>query len=177
MTGPGDSVIAVIVLALLATTGRVFLAIGLAIVTGWLLGYLAVRSRGFETVYVSISEVFESVPVISFFPVVLIFFVDRIGGYLGVELAVDFLVFTAVVWNIWMGIYQAFKTVPAAMVEVLENMGYGFLGKMRRLYIPFSVPRIAVNLMPSFADAYFYITVSEVFSVGATSYHVFGIGT
>jgi len=177
LTGPGVSVIAVIVLALLATTGRVFLTIGLAIVSGWLLGYLAVRSRGFETVYVSISEVFESVPVISFFPVVLIFFVDRIGGYLGVELAVDFLVFTAVVWNIWMGIYQAFKTVPAAMVEVLENMGYGFLGKMRRLYIPFSVPRIAANLMPSFADAYFYITVSEVFSVGATSYHVFGIGT
>lgn len=166
-----------IALAILATTGRVFLTIGLSIVTGWLLGYLAIKSRAFESVYVGLSEVLESVPVISFFPVVLIFFVDRIGGYIGVELAVDFLVFTAVVWNIWMGIYQAFKTLPLPMLEVAENLRYGFIAKMRRLYIPFSMPRIAANLIPSFADAYFYITVSEVFSIGATSYHVFGIGS
>lgn len=166
-----------IVLAILATTGRVFLTIGLSIVTGWLLGYLAIKSRAFESVYVSLSEVLESVPVISFFPVVLIFFVDRIGGYIGVELAVNFLVFTAVVWNIWMGIYQAFKTLPLPMLEVAENLRYGFFAKMRKLYIPFSMPRIAANLIPSFADAYFYITVSEVFSIGATSYHVFGIGS
>jgi len=172
-----DAVSIIIVLALLATTGRVFLVIGISIVSGWLLGYLAIRSRAFESAYVSVSEVLESVPVISFFPVVLVFFVDRIGGYLGVELAVDFLVFTAVVWNLWMGIYQAFKTVPLPMLEVVENVRYGFFSKMRKLYIPFSIPRIAANLLPSFADAYFYITVSEVFSIGATSYHVFGIGS
>lgn len=166
-----------IALALLATTGRVFLTIGLSIVTGWLLGYLAIRSRAFESAFVSISEVLESVPVISFFPVVLIFFLKYIKGYLGVELSVDFLVFTAVVWNIWMGVYQAFKTVPLPMLEVVENLNYGFISKMRKLYIPFSMPRIAANLIPSFADAYFYITVSEVFSVGTTTYHVFGIGT
>ena len=172
-----DSVSIIIVLALLATTGRVFLAIGISIVSGWLLGYLAIMSRAFGSIYVSVSEVLESVPVISFFPVALIFFVDRVGGYLGVELAVDFLVLTAVVWNIWMSIYQAFKTIPLPMLEVIENIRYGFFSKMRRLYIPFSMPYIAANLMPSFADAYFYITVSEVFSIGNTSYHVFGIGT
>mgnify|MGYP001772661018 CR=1 FL=1 len=164
-------------LAILATTGRVFATIGLSIVTGWLLGYLALRSRAFEATYVSLSGVLESVPVISFFPVVLLFFVRSIGGYLGVELAADFLVFTAVVWNIWMGIYQAFKTVPLPMLEAVENLRYGFLSKMAKLYIPYSMPRIAANLLPSFADAYFYITVSEVFSVGATSYRVFGVGS
>ncbi|MGC9210053.1 MAG: ABC transporter permease subunit [Acidilobus sp.] len=169
--------VALAVLATLATTGRVFLTIALSIVTGWLFGYLALKSKTFESAYVSISGVLESVPVISFFPVALIFFVRVIGGYLGVELAVDFLVFTAVVWNIWMGIYQAFKTIPLQMVEVVENLNYGFLSKMAKLYIPYSIPRIAANLLPSFADAYFYITVSEVFSIGATSYQVFGIGS
>ncbi|MCG3108287.1 hypothetical protein L3N51_00568 [Metallosphaera sp. J1] len=167
-------------LALLAvgvTVGRVFITIILSIVTGWLLGYLALRNRAFENVYISVSEVLESVPVISFFPVVLIFFVTDIGGFLGTELAVIFLVFTAVVWNIWMGIYQAFKTVPENLNEVAENMRLGFLGKMSKLYIPFSIPRIAANLIPSFADAMFYITVSEVFSVGNSNYAVFGIGS
>ena len=172
----GDVAI-VLLMAALATTGRVFLTIALSIVTGWLLGYLALKSRAFEGAYVSISGVLESVPVISFFPVVLVFFIRYVRGYLGVELAVDFLVFTAVVWNIWMGIYQAFKTVPLPMLEVAENLRYGFFSKMRRLYIPFSIPRIAANLIPSFADAFFYITVSEVVTIGTTSYKVFGIGS
>ncbi|MBP1357526.1 MAG: sugar ABC transporter permease, partial [Sulfolobus sp.] len=97
-------------LATLVTTGRVWLTIGASIISGWFLSYIAIKSKGFENAYISFIEVFESVPVISFFPIALIFFVYKIGGYLGVELAVDFLVFTAVVWNIWVGIYQAYKT-------------------------------------------------------------------
>jgi NitT/TauT family transport system permease protein len=165
------------ILASLVTLGRVWLVIGVAIFTGWFLGYASIKSRIFENIYISLIEVFESVPVISFFPIVLIFFVYNIGGYLGIELAVDFLVFTAVVWNIWMGIYQAFKTVPNDLLEVSQNYRFGFWGTMMRLYIPFSIPRIAANLIPSFADAFFYITVSEVFSVGTSTYQVFGIGS
>lgn len=166
-----------IALAALASTARVLALIGASIVTGWFLGYLAVKSKAFENAYTSLIGIFESVPVFSFFPVVLVFFVSGIGGYLGVELAADFLVFTAVVWNIWIGIYQAFKTVPQEMVEVAENIKLGFWGKMRQLYIPFSIPRIAANILPSFADGFFYITVSEVFSVGSSQYQVFGIGS
>lgn len=85
--------------------------------------------------------------------------------------------FTAVVWNIWIGIYQAFKTVPEHLQEVSANYGLGFVDRMRFLYIPFSLPRIAGNIFPSFSDALFYITVSEVFTVGSSSYQTFGIGT
>ncbi|MGC9170459.1 MAG: ABC transporter permease subunit [Thermoproteus sp.] len=166
-----------IALATVVSTARVLALIGASIVTGWLLGYIAIKSKVFENVYTSLIGVFESVPVFSFFPVVLVFFVSGIGGYLGAELAADFLVFTAVVWNIWMGIYQAFKTVPREMVEVAENVRLGFLSRMRHLYIPYSMPRIVANLMPSFSDGFFYITVSEVFSVGSSQYSVFGIGS
>ena len=93
------------------------------------------------------------------------------------ELAADFLVFTAVVWNIWMGEYQAFKTVPREMVEVVENSRFGLFSKLRYLYIPFSVPRITANLFPSVSDGFFYITVSEVFEVGIHTYQTFGIGS
>ncbi|MBP1356879.1 MAG: ABC transporter permease subunit, partial [Sulfolobus sp.] len=84
--------------------------------------------------------------------------------------------FTAVVWNIWVGIYQAYKTIPENFLEVAENYRLGFFRKFTSLYIPYSIPRIVANLIPSFADAFFYITVSEVFSIGNTSFHVFGIG-
>ena len=167
----------IIILAVLATAGRVVGLVLLSIITGWILAYGAIKGKIFETIFVAVSEVFESVPVISFFPIVLILFITRIGGPLGVELASDFLVFTAVVWNIWLAEYQAFKTIPKEMVEVGSNYRMGFFSILKNIYIPFSIPRIAANLFPSVSDGFFYITVSEVFAIGVTTYQTFGVGT
>ena len=79
----------IILAAVTATTARVLGLILLSIVTGWFLSYYAIKSRIFENIFVAFVEVFESVPVISFFPVVLLIFVAQIGGFLGTELAVE----------------------------------------------------------------------------------------
>jgi ABC-type anion transport system, duplicated permease component len=171
------SILPTLILASLASIGRVWITILFSIVSGWFLAWASIKSKVFENTYISLSEVFESVPVFSFLPIVFIFFVYDIGGSLGIELSVLFLVFTATVWNIWMGIYQAFKTIPHDLVEVTENYKLGFWGKMLKLYIPYSVPRIASELMSSFSDGLFYITVSEVFSIGTRNFEVFGIGS
>ena len=172
-------------LATLATVGRIFGLIGLSILTGWFLGYGAVKNRKFENVYVPVVNVLESIPVIGFLPLVLVAFVLTFPGAFGVELAVDFLVFDAVVWNIWIGIYQAFKTVPEHLLEVSDNYSFSILKKLKELYIPHSIPRITSNVFSSFADAFFYISVSEVFAAGVATSAVcpggacstFGIGT
>ncbi|MCG2892064.1 MAG: ABC transporter permease subunit [Vulcanisaeta sp.] len=170
------SVIITAILATLATFGRVALTIILSIVLGWFLGYAAARNGLFERVFLAVVQTMEAVPVITFFPLVLLFFVRGIGGYLGTELAVDFLVFTAVVWNIWIGEYESIKTAPQSLEDVAEMFRLGFWGKFRRLYIPVTMPRIAGNILVSFADALFYIVVSEVITLGTTTYSVFGIG-
>mgnify|MGYP001772525327 CR=1 FL=1 len=167
----------IIQLAAIATMLRVLLIMLASILSGWLLAYASIKSPIFENLYIPVISSLESVPVITFFPVVLIIFVTRIGGPLGTELASDFLIFTAVVWNIWIAEYQAFKTVPRDLYEVTVNHELGFFSKMRHLYVPFSLPKIAANIFPSFADALFYITVSEVFSIGTKTYTVFGIGS
>ncbi len=145
----------------------------------------AIKSRNFENVYVPLVNVFESIPVIGFLPLVLVAFVLTFHGSIGIELAVDFLVFDAVAWNVWIGIYQAFKTVPLHLVEVADNYNMGFWKKMTTLFVPHSIPRVTSNIFSSFADAFFYISVSEVFSAGAAtaslcpagSCSTFGIGT
>ncbi len=172
-------------LATLATVGRIFLLIGISIFSGHLLAYAAIRSRKFENVYVPLVNVFESIPVIGFLPLVLVAFVLTFHGSLGVELAVDFLVFDAVVWNVWIGIYQAFKTVPLHLVEVSDNYNLSFWKRMTTLFVPHSIPRVTSNVFSSFADAFFYISVSEVFTAGPATAGVcpgatcttFGIGT
>jgi len=172
-------------LATLATVGRIFLLIALAIVSGHFLAYAAIKSRKFENVYVPLVNVFESIPVIGFLPLVLVAFVLTFHGSIGVELAVDFLVFDAVAWNVWIGIYQAFKTVPLHLVEVSDNYNLSFWKKMTTLFVPHSIPRVTSNIFSSFADAFFYISVSEVFTAGAATAGLcpggtcstFGIGT
>ncbi|MGA2971443.1 MAG: ABC transporter permease subunit [Candidatus Bathyarchaeia archaeon] len=166
-----------IALATLATIGRIIVLIVLSILTGWGLAYLAIKSRKFENAYVPFVNVLESIPVIAFLPIVLLIFIQGLGGFWGVEVASDFLVFDAVSWNVWIGAYQAFKTVPEHLLDVSENYGLSFGRKMWKLYIPHSIPRVTSNLFSSFADAFFYITVSEVFTVGVNTYQTFGIGT
>jgi NitT/TauT family transport system permease protein len=166
-----------IALATLATILRVILLILLAIISGWGLAYLCIISRKFESVFIPLVSALESIPVMGFFPIVLVLCVNGIGGLLGVEVAVGILVFDAVVWNIWTGIYQAFKTVPGNLLEVSANYNIGEIRKMIDLYIPHSLPRITSDMFSSFVDAFFYITVSEVFTVGANTYQTFGIGT
>ncbi len=169
--------ITIIALATLATISRILLLMLLSVLSGWGLAYLAVKSRRFENAYVPLVNVLESIPVIAFLPIVLLIFIQGLGGSLGTEVAVDFLVWDAVVWNVWIGAYQAFKTVPAHLLEVSENYGFSFGWRMWKLYIPHSIPRVTANLFSSFADGFFYIAVSEVFTVGVKTYQTFGIGT
>ena len=169
--------ISIVAFATIATILRVLLLILISIITGWILAYISIKNRTFENIYVPLVNVFESIPVIGFLPIVLIVFITGVGGPLGVELAADFLVFDAVAWNVWIGVYQAFKTVPENLLEVSDNYRFGTIGTLTKLYIPHSIPRITSNMFSSFADAFFYISVSEVFTVGVTTYKTFGIGT
>jgi len=170
------SIVVISLLASLATMARVAATLMISVVTGWFLGYAAAKSGVVERVFLSVTQTLESVPVITFFPIVLVFFISRIGGYLGVELAVDFLVFTAVVWNIWIGEYESIKTVAQSLEDVVNMYRLSFISKFTKLYIPVTIPRVAGNILVSFADALFYIVVSEVVTLGTRSYSVFGIG-
>jgi NitT/TauT family transport system permease protein len=168
-------------LATLVTIIRVLALIGLSILSGWGLAWLTIKNPKFENAYVPIVNALESIPVLAFLPIVLVVFVSRIGGALGVEVAADFLVFDAVAWNIWIGIYQAFKTVPENLLEVSDNYRLGSLRTLNTLFVPHSIPRISSNIFSSFADAFFYISVSEIFSITVQGqpiiYKTFAIGT
>ncbi|KUO91707.1 MAG: hypothetical protein AT710_05955 [Thermocladium sp. ECH_B] len=169
--------ILLILLAGLATLGRVFAMIGLTIVTGWFLGYLAAKNRTVESIFLSTTQTLEGVPIVTFFPLVLAIFLGHLPHGIGVELSVDFLVFTGVAWNIWVGQYEAIKTISQNLEDVANMFSLTFMEKMRHLYIPSTIPRTVANVVTSFAVGLFYITVSEVITVGTTEYSAFGIGT
>ncbi|MEM0156308.1 MAG: ABC transporter permease subunit [Thermoplasmataceae archaeon] len=166
-----------IALAILVTFVRVGAMLLLSIVISLIFGILAARVKAAEAIIISTTDVMEAVPVVSFFPIILSFFLFTLKGGIGVEISADFLILTAVIWNLVLGVYEAVARIPEDFENVTKVYRIGLLNRIRRVYYPIAVPNIISNMMPSFASALFYITFSEVITVGIKDYSVFGIGS
>ena len=169
-----------LILLILEATGvtflRLWILMGVSILLAIIFGILAARVRIAELILIPIVDVLEAIPVISFFPIVLVFFLKDIGGPVGTELSVDVLIITALVWNIIIGVYQAVTHIPQELLESTYAFKMSLWKRFRYLYLPSSYQKIVANIMPSFASGLFYITLSEVIQLGSQDYHVFGIG-
>ena len=171
----GDYIL--IVFAIIATFLRIWLLMLLSIGIALVLGVLAARVKSAGAIIIPVTDILEAVPVISFFPILLVFFIERIGGFMGVELASDFLIITALLWNIILGVYEATTHIPEEYFQLSEAYDLGLISKIRNLYMPAAYPHIISNIMPSFSSGLFYITLSEVISIGSENYTVFGVGS
>jgi len=169
-----------LMILILEATGVTFLRLWILMIISIFIaivfGILSARVKVAELIILPIVDVLEAVPVVSFFPIVLVFFIVDIGGPIGTELAVDVLIITALVWNIIIGVYQAVSHIPQELIDTSLAFRMSFWKRMRDLYLPASYQKIVANVMPSFASGLFYITFSEVIALGPHSYHVFGIG-
>jgi NitT/TauT family transport system permease protein len=169
-----------LLLLILEATGvtflRLWILMGISIFIAIIVGIMAARVRVAELIIIPIVDVLEAIPVISFFPIVLVFFLQDIGPPIGTELAVDVLIITALVWNIIIGVYQAVSHIPHELLDSAYAFKMNLWKKFKYLYIPASYQKIVVNIMPSFASGLFYITLSEVIQLGSRDYHVFGVG-
>ena len=171
----GDYIL--IVFAIIATFLRIWFLMLLSIGIALVLGVLAARVKSAGAIIIPVTDILEAVPVISFFPILLVFFIERIGGFMGVELASDFLIITALLWNIILGVYEATTHIPEEYFQLSEAYDLGLISKIRNLYMPAAYPHIISNIMPSFSSGLFYITLSEVISIGSENYTVFGVGS
>lgn len=149
----------------------------ISILLSLVFGILAARVKSAESIVISLTDVMEAVPVVSFFPIILSFFLFTIKGPVGVEISADFLILTALIWNLILGVYEAVSRLPEDFENVSKVYRIGFLSRIKKIYYPIAVPNIVANIMPSFASALFYITFSEVITFGVRDYSVFGIGS
>lgn len=159
-----------------ATFLRLWILMVVSILIAIVVGILAARVRAAELIIIPVTDVLEAVPVISFFPIVLVFFVVDVGGSLGINLAVDFLIITALIWNLIVAVYQGVSHIPQEYIDSTLAFKMGIFRRIRHLYVPASFQKLVANIMPSFASGLFYITFSEVITLGPHNFHVFGIG-
>jgi NitT/TauT family transport system permease protein len=156
---------------------RMAFALLLSILFSWAVGIAAARNKKAERIILPVLDVLQSIPILGFFPVVLLIFVNYLPGQLGINLAVVFLIFTSMAWNIAFAVYESVKSIPPDYIDLANLERLSFWKKLKELYIPSTWARVAYNSITSWSVGLFYLVTSEIFSLGSSFYSVsHGIG-
>jgi NitT/TauT family transport system permease protein len=138
----------------------------------------AAKSRRAEILLIPLLDILQSVPILGFISVTVVFFMALAPGrILGAEFAAIFAIFTSQAWNMAFSFYQSLRTVPVELKEAAANFGLSPWMRFWRLEVPFAMPPLIWNMMMSMSGGWFFVVASESLSVGHTSVALPGIGS
>jgi NitT/TauT family transport system permease protein len=160
------------------TTLRMLIAMVLSLVFTFTYATLAAKSRSAERLLVPLLDILQSVPILGFISVTVVFFMSLAPGrVLGAEFASIFAIFTSQAWNMAFSFYQSLRTVPAELEEATRNFRLSAWMRFWRLDVPFAMPQLIWNMMMSMSGSWFFVVASEAISVGNTTVTLPGIGS
>jgi len=153
------------------------IALALSILFALVVGIAAARNRKAEAVFIPALDVLQSIPILGFFPIVILAIISVFPSQLGVNIAVILLIFTSMSWNIAFGVYEGVKSIPHEYLELAKLSRSSAWNRIKSLYVPASLSRIAYNTQTSWAVGLFYLVASEILTLGNSTYTVdHGIG-
>ncbi len=140
-------------------------------------GYIAAKHTRAEQILIPLLDVLQSVPILSFLPVVLLGLTAILPRALAVELASVVLIFTSQVWNLTFSWYQSLKTVPKEYREASRIFRFNGWLRFKSLELPFATPGLVWNSMMSWAGGWFFLMAAEMFRVGSRDFRLPGLGS
>ena len=156
---------------------RMLIALALSMLIGLFVGIYAATNERAERVIIPVLDVLQTLPIVTFFPVVIFVIIFILPGYIGINTAVIFLVITSMLWDIVFGVYETVKALPKEFAEVAEIYKLDRWMTLKKIYIPASMPNVVGQSILSWSIGLFYLVTSEIFSTGNSLYTVkYGIG-
>jgi NitT/TauT family transport system permease protein len=157
---------------------RMLIAMMLSLFFTFTYATLAAKSRPAERLLVPLLDILQSVPILGFISVTVVFFMSLAPGrVLGAEFASIFAIFTSQAWNMAFSFYQSLRTVPTELEEAARNFRLSAWMRFWRLDVPFAMPQLIWNMMMSMSGSWFFVVASEAISVGNTTVTLPGIGS
>lgn len=140
--------------------------------------YSAAYNKRAEKILIPLLDILQSIPVLSFLPVVLLAFIALFpGSRVGVNLASVILIFTGQVWNMVFALYHGLITIPRDLRESALSLNLSPWQRFRTLELPYSMVGLVWNSMMSWAGGWFFLMAAEMFSLGNKNYQLQGIGS
>ncbi len=140
-------------------------------------GYVAAKNKRAEKLLLPALDVLQSVPILSFLPVVLLSLGAVLPERVAVEIAAVLLLFTSQVWNMTFGWYQSLTTVPVELGEAAATFRFGGWLRFRMLELPHATIGLLWNSMMSWAGGWFFLMAAESFTIGERDFRLPGLGS
>jgi NitT/TauT family transport system permease protein len=161
----------------LLSVGRMAAAYFLSMLFSLFYGYAAARNRSARTVLMPVLDVVQSVPILSFLPVVLLSFSAVLPQVFAAELAAIVLIFTSQAWNMTFSFYQSMTTIPTEMREAAAVFRFDPWLRFKAVELPFAAIGLLWNSMMSWSGGWFFLMAAEIFNVGSRDFRLPGLGS
>jgi NitT/TauT family transport system permease protein len=159
------------------SVGRMAAAYALSLVFSLTYGYAAARHATARAILLPLLDVLQSVPILSFLPVVLLGFSAILPQGIAAEIAAVVLIFTSQAWNLAFGFYQSLRTVPVELREAAAIFRLPAWLRFRHLDLPFAAIGLVWNSVMSWAGGWFFLMAAEIFHVGTRDFRLPGLGS
>jgi NitT/TauT family transport system permease protein len=162
----------------LRTSLRMLAAMALSLLFTFTYATWAAKSRRAEQVLIPLLDILQSVPILGFISITVVFFMSLAPGrVLGAEFAAVFAIFTSQAWNMAFSFYQSLRTVPRELVEASRSFRLSPWMRFWKLEAAFAAPPLIWNMMMSMSGGWFFVVASEAITVGNTTVTLPGIGS
>lgn len=133
-----------------------------------------------EKILIPLLDILQSIPVLVFMPGLVIAITSAKifhNTNFGLELAAIIMIFTGQVWNMILSLYNSFKSIPPELKEVGIVYRFSWWERLRWIELPFGATGLAWNSMMSMAGGWFFLVITETFSLGDKNFRLPGLGS
>jgi len=137
---------------------RMFLAYIISVVVAIPAALMIARTPLTQKILLPIADVLQSVPVLAFFPVVVVFFT----AYNAFEFAAVFVIVISMIWNIVFPVIGGLQTIPDDIKSAAIVFNVQGFKKFRYITLPAIFPFVVTGSLLSWAQGWTVVIVAEV---------------
>lgn len=159
------------------TVLRLFVAYVFSVLVAVPLALLIVSNHTTQRILLPIADVAQSVPVLAFFPVIVVFFITSHN----LELAAIFIIFIAMMWNIVFTVIGGLQTIPDDVKSAAIVFDVHGFKRFWNITLPAIFPFIVTGSLLAWAQGWTTVIVAEVLHTyipnGDPSQDLLGLGS
>jgi NitT/TauT family transport system permease protein len=156
---------------------RITVAYILSLVFGLSFGILVSMNKRASAIITPTFDVLQSIPILGYFPAVIMIILTIIPGTIGLEMASVFLLFTSMVWSIFFGVVGAAKSIPLNIIDAAKSFSIKGFKFIRHVMIPAIMPAIVAGSFLAWCDGWFFMIAAEYITYAGKIYSMPGLGS
>ncbi|OGT38206.1 MAG: sulfonate ABC transporter permease [Gammaproteobacteria bacterium RIFCSPHIGHO2_12_FULL_38_14] len=160
------------------TVMRMLIALFISLISTFIFGTWAAKSKRAERIIIPAIDVLQSVPILGFLSVTIALFIALFpGSLLGPECAAVFAIFTSQAWNMIFVFYQTIRAIPADLEDTARMFHLSAWQRFWRIEVPHAMPGLLWNAMASMSAGWFFVVAAEAITVSNQEILLPGIGS